>query len=176
MFTLISLPSPSTRTCTCSPPTEHSCPMGALSRCRRCREVCLARGFSACGAGVSVQLRRTLGGASQPHAWLVLFRHLSAQRSESAGRGCRRAREARRLHAARIRCGGGGPLLADSVNSQLSQRADRREIPLFSKGRFRRVWATAAPGELPTLRRRSYQSDSLSASSPPVRLSSPSQS
>ena len=36
-----SFSSTSTRTYPCSPPTEHSCPLGALSRCRLCREVCL---------------------------------------------------------------------------------------------------------------------------------------
>jgi hypothetical protein len=37
--------------------------------------------------------------------------------------------------------------MADNVNSRLSLEADRREIQFFSKGRFRRVWATAALGQ-----------------------------
>ena len=37
--------------------------------------------------------------------------------------------------------------MADSVNSQLSPQAVSREIPLFSKARFRRVLATAALGQ-----------------------------
>jgi hypothetical protein len=40
-----------------------------------------------------------------------------------------------------------GPVLADSVNSQLSPEAVGRKMPLFSRVRFRRVWAIAAPGQ-----------------------------
>jgi hypothetical protein len=44
------------------------------------------------------------------------------------------------------------PKLADSVNWQLSPKAVRRKIPPSSKVRFRRVWATAAPGPRAALR------------------------
>src|SRR5450759_2636352 len=78
-----SFSSTSTRTYTCLPPTEHSCPMGALSRCRLCREVCLARGLSPCGAGVSGQLtrrNRQLAALPAPECEHALF-----QRQDGAG-------------------------------------------------------------------------------------------